>query len=191
MFIWKRRLGEKVIAGNDMVVVVKSVEDNQGNEVRGAYVSLGFQLPYGVRVMKAETFLETQLEKTVPFPYFYRIRSTASDTILGYSFILPAEVDYHHVYELVEDYSSMIEEDDRLTIMHYRSQAEATACMQGAELLNDDDVSIIMTRRDPWHLVMVTSRTYGYGDEDNNPIVRVLTPVADEIMRALIPERRD
>lgn len=171
MLFWTRNTGQKVVIGDDIVLVVKSVMNSHGDKIKGASVSLGFDLPKGVRVQRGETY--ENVMKT-PFPVFYRLRSRMNNKVRGYSWTLPGEVDFHEEgfdYEQISGFDDMRDDDDPVSIYIFRSEAETLAFMEGLKIGDrKDDKGATHTKYDNVWLVLVHQY---YGDRQGpNPEIR-------------------
>ena len=190
LFIYKRKIGQKVLAGNDVVIAVKGVSDASGKPIREAVVSLGFALPSGMRMQRGEQFLEEYEElQTMPFPMFYRQVSISAREIQGYALTLPLEQQQGVFFEAVASYDDMTEDDHPITICYFRSEAEVRAFESGLQHDNLQVSASVTEKRDGLFLVLVDKFEY-YSEPDVNPRIRNITAIDPIVLRALKPERR-
>lgn len=187
MMIWKRKVGQSVVIGSDTLVEVKQVWDKSGKTVHGAEVRLGFITPRGTRVQKAERYTQ-DLEENLKFPRFYRMINRATKKAQGYSLDLPQEVDRRSDgfdYVPIEGFEDMLEEDDRLELHMFRSEAEAIAFSQGLELIDTEAKcgNVIARHGNIW-LVMVHHYYQAYV-QGQNPVIRDHLGRSERLMEEL------
>lgn len=192
MLIWKRKVGDVIVLGDDAAIVVKEVVPHGGGRFKGS-VTLGFEVADGVMVQRAETYLK---QAEVPdFPQFFRVVDKETDRIFGYSFEPASEgstLSYGYKHELVTGYDEMIEDDHRLTFYIFRSEAEAEACVLGvsASDLGGIELGVVKHRFGRLWLVMIDHYT-GIPEEVNPSIHSFVTP-SPRVMSAIegVPRRK-
>ena len=164
---------------------MKEVLPHGGGQFKGA-VTLGFEVPEGVVVQRAETYLKQgELQQ---FPQFFRIVNKESGRVFGYSFEPPAEgstLTYGYRSELITGYDEMTEDDHRLTIYWFRSEAEAEACVLGVAVsdLGGVDLGVVKHRHGRLWLMMVD---HYHDDQENvNPIIRSFIQPSPRVMSTI------
>jgi len=182
MFIWKRLVGDKVVIGDDIVVMVKAVTPAGGGNFKGT-VSLGFEVPDTLKVQRAETYVK---QHEVPaFPSFYRVVDRESGRIFGYSLEAASEgstLTYGYNHELISDYLDMTGDDHRISIYMFRTEAEAEACVLGVSATNaaGETIGAVKGRATPLWLVLLDH----YDDEqpdEANPAIRNFVHLSDKV----------
>ena len=190
MFIYKRKLDQKVLVGSIVVVAIKDVTDASGKRIPGAVVSLGMALPNGMRMQRGEQFLEDyDSTHNLPFPWFYRQVSRETGKILGYALTLPLEPLQSTVWEAINAYDDMVDEDHPISVFYFRSEAEVEAFQMGLQYFQMDIGASVTTKRDDLFLVLVDRYEY-YEEPDINPRIRNITAIDPVVLRALKPERK-
>jgi sRNA-binding carbon storage regulator CsrA len=172
MMIWKRRVGDCIALGDEAVVVVKKVDRSDGKRFSGT-VSLGFEVPRDMLVQRAETYVKQG--EPPPFPQFFRVVNKELGTIYGYSFSPPAEgstLSYGYRSELIAGYDDMTEDDHKLAIYRFRSEAEAEACVLGVSATDKNSISLGTVVHKFCGQWLVLLDYYRDHQEDVNPVIR-------------------
>jgi len=187
MLFWKRRAGQSVVIGSDTLVQVKHITGPDGSRIKGAEASLGFVTPSGVRVQRAEKYTK-DLEENLAFPLFYRMISRVTGETHGYALELPVEVDRRsdgYDYTPIAGFEDMVEEDDRVELHIFRSEAESIAFSQGVELMDTDaECGTIMGRNGNTWLVLVHHYYSAYASGPN-PTIRDHLGRSEQLQEAL------
>jgi len=190
LFIYKRKEGDKVLIGNDHVVAVTKVQDNSGNRVHDAVVSLGFGLPQGTRLQRGDKFLEDYDDAfEMPFPVFYRQTSTRTGRVLGYALSLPLEQTPGTMMEPINGFNEMDENDHPVSIYFFRSEAEVRAFELGLAYPDMGVMAWVSERRDTLWAVLVDRYEY-HEYPEVNPTIRNITAIDPLVLEALKPERK-
>jgi len=172
MIIWKRKVGDMVVLGDEAAVVIASVNPSNGGVFKGT-VSLGFEVPDNMLVQRAETYQEQG--KPLPFPQFFRVANKETDRIFGYSFEPASEgstLSYGYKHELVAGYDDMTEDDHTLVIYLFRSEAEAEACILGVTATDTIGVNVGVVKHKHGRIWAVLFDFYQADPEDVNPVIR-------------------
>ena len=160
------------MVGDDVAILVKAVSTRDGRPFKGE-VTLGFEVPEGVFVQRAETYSEQN--ELASFPQFFRVVNRETGAVFGYSFEPSAEgstLSYGYDNELVTDYDEMTDADHRLAFYLFRSEAEAEACVLGVSASDvvGVDLGVVKHTTDRRWVVMIDY--YREPPLDVNPEVR-------------------
>lgn len=194
MIMWKRKVNDSVVIGDDIVVAVTGVHPKKGGRFEGE-VTLGFETPEGTPVQRAETFVVSEPE---PFPQFYRIREKGSGRLVGYALSPPGEFSSRedsNVYELISGYEDMDPElDRRVDILFFRTNAEAEAFMLALSTAQVVGVELgtVREKRGNVHIVLIDFYVNLDYLDDPNPVIRSYVYQSPRVMAALesLPQRR-
>jgi sRNA-binding carbon storage regulator CsrA len=185
IFIWKRKIGDKLVVGDDIVVVVNAVTPAGGGVFKGT-VTLGFEVPKNVLVQRAEKYVKQK--EPPPFPVFYRIVDKETGRIFGYSFDTAAEgstLTYGYNHELISDYLDMTGDDHRVSIYMFRTEAEAEACVIGvaATDASGETIGAVKSRADALWYVLLDH--YEDPPQGPNPAIRSFVVLSDRVDAAI------
>jgi sRNA-binding carbon storage regulator CsrA len=191
--MWKRKVGDSVVIGDDTVVSVAGVRLAGGGVFKGE-VTLGFEAPEGALVQRAETYLKQN--ETPPFPQFYRYCERKSGRVVGYALSPPAEISTReddYLFELIAGYEDLTDDDRQVVIYLFRTDAEAEAFVIGlnaAEVVGVE-IGVVKERRGNLWAVMLDFYSR-YPDEDPNPLIRSFANPSPRVMAAIenTPRRR-
>jgi sRNA-binding carbon storage regulator CsrA len=188
MIMWKRKVGQSVVIGSDVLVTVKRVCDAGGRVLKGVESSLGFVTPEGVRVQRAEKYTK-DLQENLEFPRFYKMLKRSSGRVHGYSLSLPAEVDLRsdgYDYAPVDGFEDMKENDPKVELHIFRSEAEAIAFSQGVALSDEDaKLGTAIGRQGNIWLVLVHFYYEEYPSGFKNPQIRDHLGRSERLQEAL------
>ena len=193
MFMWKRKVGDSLVIGDDAVVKVAGVSQANGERFKGT-VTLGFSVPEGRLVQRAEKYV-LQNEKP-PFPQFYRYCQRGYRKVSGYSWEPPAEVSTKNerfTYEMIAGYDDMDPRRDReVHIYLFRSDAEAEACIIGLNATGEVGVQIGVLKtfqQGMWMVLIDFYHSLDYLDQPN-PVIRSFADPNPRVMAAIEEQPR-
>jgi sRNA-binding carbon storage regulator CsrA len=189
MMVWKRKVGDSLVLGDDTVISVAQVSMADGSKFQGT-ISLGFEVPPGVLVQRAETYVK-QNERP-PFPQFYRYVNKETNSVFGYSFTAQSEPSTLETggyrCELVSDYDDMRKDDRLLEIYLFRSEVEAEACVIGITAVGDvgNYTGVVKYLHGNLWAVMIDHFDQYQEDPDTpNPIIRSYAEPSARVMAAI------